>query len=996
MKRYQAAIDALCTIISEDVSEDFVIFLCNYEEVNEHKTFKNLINYLLKNLPKQVTLFVESRVVPNISFSSLLVQNEMCGLNTDALRFSAQEIIALANLQGINALTEDEVAQLTTYFDGWIAGILICTYLGERNFFHQGSPLSDIQSLPSYQVDSVAIQKRNELFSYTVNEVFKYDRELQRFLQASSILQQMEPDICNELLDRTDAAERLSRLEYQGLFVTSYKQFSQNIYVCHPVIRELFNKQCYEQDRGRFFQLHYKAAQYWRARQQYEQALYHALESRAYDLAPQIIFEGYKQLLQQGRIETLSRWLDKLPSEMLASHPRFFLIQATIHLIRGQHEMAFTLLNKTSTLIEGFSERTAQCHILQAEVDILYSKALFQTGDYVQAQNFCQRALSVLPVDEIELQSEAEMRLGSCANLQGDFTTGIVHLHRALSLWDNQPPANLAVDIHSALANTYYLMGNFELAQHHLMRTLKYCELLQDEQRKIENLILKGILYKNRGAYKEAEETLLNTLELARSLLYTRRAEAYTLVNLGSLYMEQGNYSQALIYSEDGLTLSYKWGNQSIINSTLADIALIHLFMGDITSALHFAEKIHVKRSPGKSIGYEQVEQELTYCIIFLYQHRYAEAYTRLVAIDHALEETLLKRGRLQTKLCLAACLIALNQHEDVIRHLQEVASLLIDSESYKQLIFVETKWFPTLLQVMKSSPQLVKLRAILELPEEDCQEYQKGSETEYLPQVTEPCPPKIAIMAFDEPIILLSGQPIKHWRMSYARELFFYLLESDRPISKEKIITALWPEYTSQTNQMFHLSIYHIRRLIGKLCLVRHAEGYSLNLKACFGEHVWYDVQEFRAHKREAEQAVVLKDDLRAKEAFLKMVELYRGDYGSLFYNDWCTVKRDELRTAYTDAHRQLAQIAWRHEAFDESAEHWSKMLHIDPCLEEAHYGLMRYYLRQGKRNQALRQYQQCKTILKEELGIQPRLSLQKLYQQLTDPLDSIEHNEH
>lgn len=58
--------------------------------------------------------------------------------------------------------------------------------------------------------------------------------------------------------------------------------------------------------------------------------------------------------------------------------------------------------------------------------------------------------------------------------------------------------------------------------------------------------------------------------------------------------------------------------------------------------------------------------------------------------------------------------------------------------------------------------------------------------------------------------------------------------------------------------------------------------------------------------------------------------------------------------------------------------------MLVLDNLLEDAHYGLMRCYLKQGKRSLALRQYQRCSTILRDELGITPGATIQRLYQRL------------
>ena len=62
--------------------------------------------------------------------------------------------------------------------------------------------------------------------------------------------------------------------------------------------------------------------------------------------------------------------------------------------------------------------------------------------------------------------------------------------------------------------------------------------------------------------------------------------------------------------------------------------------------------------------------------------------------------------------------------------------------------------------------------------------------------------------------------------------------------------------------------------------------------------------------------------------------------------------------------------------------------MLALDNWLEEAHYGLMRCYARQGKRGLALRQYQRCKEILQQEFAAVPKASMQSLYQRLVGSL--------
>ncbi|MGH2509787.1 MAG: BTAD domain-containing putative transcriptional regulator, partial [Ktedonobacteraceae bacterium] len=564
-----------------------------------------------------------------------------------------------------------------------------------------------------------------------------------------------------------------------------------------------------------------------------------------------------------------------------------------------------------------------------------------------------------------------EMRLGICSNLQGDFTSGLIHLQRAYHIWKNQPPVHQAVDIHGALANTYFLIGNFALAEHHLIHALDCCEQLHDEQRKIDNFIRKGLLHLNQGAYTEAEAALLHALTLARMSLHDRRGEAYALANLGSLYMEQEQYSQALAFCEDGLALAQQYGSRSLINITLSNIATIYLLMGDITSALLFAEKVEIRTTHEKTVGYEQAEYQLTFGLILLYQKHYDEAYTCLAKIEANLNTTIMKRGQLKARLRLAGCQWVRDQQAEAVRLLGEVAFLLTSNQGYKQLALIELKWQPALLHIVKSLPQLGGLREIvgLESDEKEAYDLQPASN----PLLIQINPLQLTIRAFGEPTVLLDNQPIKRWRMARAMELFFFLLNANAPLSKERIITELWPEFDDHINQTFHSTLHQLRKLLGESCLVFHPNGYNLDLATCYGENIWYDVQEFQKQHIEAEQALTRKDDPAARKAFLYMVELYQGDYGRPFSNDWCIFRRDELSTTYLEAQRQLAQIAWRGQAYDESIRHWRHILNIDNCQEEAHYNIMQCYVRQSKRSAALRQYQSCKKILQEELGIEP-----------------------
>jgi DNA-binding SARP family transcriptional activator len=66
-----------------------------------------------------------------------------------------------------------------------------------------------------------------------------------------------------------------------------------------------------------------------------------------------------------------------------------------------------------------------------------------------------------------------------------------------------------------------------------------------------------------------------------------------------------------------------------------------------------------------------------------------------------------------------------------------------------------------------------------------------------------------------------------------------------------------------------------------------------------------------------------------------------------------------------------------------DESIHYWQKLLNVDKYWEYAYYGIIRCYLRQGRRTLAMRQYQQYEEILRE-VPASTGAAIQRLHQKL------------
>jgi len=979
-------VDALVTIIEEEISARFAIALCNYHEVNSSVFIKHFMNRFLSHLPSQCLVILESRAVPDLDLAPFLARRGIFGLGSSGLRFSPQEIYQLAHLQGSTTLTVGEARELAETFEGWITGILLSTRLGDLQFLHYAASASSTWGAPAMRMN------RQNLFAYVVNEIFSREPEMYTFIKELSILQVMEPGICNELLGITDSLERLTYLEQQGLFVTHNDEGTQITFTCHPALRELFSEALHKQNLKRFQDLHRRSAKIFSAAHDYSQAIYHAYQAEDYHLAVELIMDACVGSGPEDFSKGLTHWIDKLPDEMMQAYPRLLVIRANVHLSLGECSDAIPLLEKALKQIDESSDALImpkdEIFLLRAEISLARSRALFLEGKYEQAQELCQEVLAVLPPDEIVLRANAHLRLGMCANRLGNFITSIKELQQALQLENYQVEGYRTARLYSQLANAYHMVGNHALSDHYRTRAAHCWQQLHDGAGKVHDLIAMGVVLQRRGEFIEAEQVLSQALTIANNLHFLLY-QAYALVSLGDLYQDQGKYDQALKAGEEGLILARKLKDHYLIIYTLCVLAMTYLLMGDSGTAWLFISEIDRLIVPDKTMSYEQALRDLTCGAILLYQHQYGEALSYLSTVEATLRANDLKRELLQALIRLAACYLAQQDIPRVI-HCMEEAVALVTQYGYETLALIELQRVPPLLQAIHSQPELLLLRSCLfsdlekQEPEIRAHMMSALAETEVQETAQSQDVPKLRILAFGEPTVFLQETPITRWRVVDAMELCFFLLDRERPCHKEQIFTALWPDKEGTPDQALRTTVHYLRKALGENAVVSRGGFYSLDLRAVYGESVWYDVATFREQYEAANAALAREDDSSAYDLFTATVELYRGDYLQPFYSDWCIVRRDELRKIYIQARHQLARITWRREQFDESATHWQHILAVDSCLEEAHYGLMRCYLRQGKRGLALRQYQRCVHVLREELAVTPGPTIQALYNRL------------
>ncbi len=972
---FEELMEMVAATVDEEIEERCALLLCNYHEIASTSDVHHLINHLINYLPPHCAIVLESRAIPTIDLALLVARRQLLAVGKDQLRFSTQDMQALTTLQGRKALPEEEMQALVEMFDGWVTGLLLGTYQG-------GVPFASHAHCSQMSIGSSTMYvNRQALFAYMVHEVFKNERHLYHFLQENSVLEQMIPEWCNHLLSTSDAVTQLDYIEQQGLFVTRHGNGGEMFYTCYPILRDMLYEELQQKRPERFAELHRRASEILSEAQEYEKAIVHALIAGEEMFAAEIINEMVRPMLVKGYSEKITQWIDSLSFGVLARFPQILISRANVHLNHAETEQAIRLLDYAQAALDN-PEATFEADLtpfIQAQILLHRSGAACNQGNYYQAQQLCKQCFPLLTADDKLLRGLAYSRLGQCASALGENQTAITCLQQALQIAGTDTKSRQAARFHNQLAVTYNVMGNYVLAEHHRSRAIHYYEHVHDKIGEVNSVIGMGYTKCCMGHFQEAEVFLVKALQLARKM-GLRNCESYALLNLGEMYQGQNLYTQALPMFEDALALAKNVQDTYLTNSILCFLSLNYLLMNDIATAQLFMKQVELQKSGSR--GYAVTFYTLICGTILLMQGEYQQACEHLSTVVSVSEATDDKLSLIPALLRLAVCQWKQENLVEMHRLIEKAVAIVVQ-ESYAHIASHEIERFPVLRQVLQITPYTPCVETWFHLAARS-----ENSLPQDIPEVSPIVVQKdasvVSIQALGEPAVIINGVPVTRWRMARSMELYFYLLDCQRPIRKEQIIDTLWPEVDDNIDQKLRSTVFYLRKAVGENSIISQAGTYSLDLTAQSHKQIYYDVSMFEQQYRIALKAREADTEDAMSEALKKMIELYQGDYVQSFYSNWCVARRDELRRYYLDARHQLAQIAWRREKFDESIVHWQHILAVDNCAEEAHHGVMRCYLRQGKRNLAVRQYQRCVEVLQEELAVEPGSFIQRLYQRI------------
>jgi alpha-glucoside transport system substrate-binding protein len=209
-----------------------------------------------------------------------------------------------------------------------------------------------------------------------------------------------------------------------------------------------------------------------------------------------------------------------------------------------------------------------------------------------------------------------------------------------------------------------------------------------------------------------------------------------------------------------------------------------------------------------------------------------------------------------------------------------------------------------------------------------------------------------LRIQLLGPPRMSLGGHPVDlpgHRPLA----LLAYLVTTGQPHSRSHLIDLLF-EGPDDPRAALRWTLSKLRKAIGSDYILTDRQEVSFNFQSDF----WLDVSAFQAGE----------------------IELFQGDFleglylrDALRFEEWLLFERERLRGQYQAGLEQQLEM---HERQDDAAAVVTTahlLLKQDNLREDWQRALMKAYARLGKRETALAQFEQCRQVLRAELGVDP-----------------------
>ena len=397
------------TLINEldGIEQPFILVLDDYHLVHD-MAVHNLMDELLRHLPRTLHLVLISRLNPPLNLSRLRARGQMVEIRAQDMRFTKAETSAFVQ-QTMGAPVDDATAALLQEkTEGWVTGLRLSVLS-----LHGAEDLDQLSSkLPGERLAT----------EYLFQEVFESQPQaVQERLLRTSILDRFCAPLCEAMCDAGPGAQQLGGPDFLNwlvqadLFAISLDDQRQ-WYRYHHLFQYLLRRQLDKSfDAESIAQLHRNASAWFAQNNLIDEALHHALAAGDTVGAAELIEQNRRDILNADQWYVLERWLSRLPVEIKQQRPGLLLAQAWISFYTFKLRAIPPILEAIELLLSDDVTEEG----LWGEVAFFWGHHWFWRGQKAQSLDLFQRALELIPKTDHQARGETELFWGLAGQMTG-------------------------------------------------------------------------------------------------------------------------------------------------------------------------------------------------------------------------------------------------------------------------------------------------------------------------------------------------------------------------------------------------------------------------------------------------------------------------------------------------------------------------------------------------------------------------------------------------
>ena len=237
-------------------------------------------------------------------------------------------------------------------------------------------------------------------------------------------------------------------------------------------------------------------------------------------------------------------------------------------------------------------------------------------------------------------------------------------------------------------------------------------------------------------------------------------------------------------------------------------------------------------------------------------------------------------------------------------------------------------------------------------------------------------------------------GTPLK-FATEHTRALLAYLaVEADVIHRRTMLATLLWPEENEvPARHNLRQALFFLKQSLAAVPQRDTLLQVTSTTVQWHSQAVTVDLRAFQERWRlsQGHDHALLQPCAACVEHFTQAVALYQGEFlqGLLLkenypFEEWALLLREQT---HRQALAMLNALTHHYEqigAYDRMQHYAARQVVLEPWHEESHRHLMTALAAQGQQSAALRQYENCRRILEQELGAPPSAETTRLYEQI------------